>query len=92
MPHEKNPIDTQGFYRFREKLDADIGCGMQSLARTRLRLLKSLAGLPPDASRRQGCMEEETSYYDEGADSEGADSESTFGGSQGEELPEREKF
>ena len=84
IPQEKNPLDTQGLCRFEGKLETDIGCGTQSLARTRLRLLKSLAGLPPDASRP---MEGGTPYYDEGADSE-----STFGGSQGEELPGRVKF
>lgn len=59
----------------------------ESLARTRLRLLKSLAGLPPDAPRPQDSMKEDTSYYDEGVHRE-----STFGGSQGEELPETVKF
>lgn len=55
------------------------GCGTQSLARTRLRLLKSLAGLPPDAPQSQESMEEDTSYDG------GTDSESTMVDSQGEE-------
>lgn len=50
-------------------METCIGCGMQSLTRTRLQLSKSMAGLPPNA-RPQDSIEKDTSYYHERDNSE----------------------
>ena len=56
-------------------METCIGCGMQSLTRTRLQLSKSMAGLPPNAPRPQDSIEKDTSYYHERNNSESWDSQ-----------------